>query len=83
MSSRTERIKCDASACKTAFTMSSGSYSRFALHEQVHQKRKEFRVTPKAMSFRNAEQCVMMPDIEQLSGLPKKSVVVRNVVSIA
>jgi hypothetical protein len=63
--------------------MSSGSYSGLGMHKLVHRKKKEFKIPPKTVSFGNTEQYVMLPDIEQLSGLPKSFVIVRNLVSIA
>ncbi len=47
----------------------------------VHRKRKKFTTAPKVSSSGMTEQYVIPPAIEQLRGLPKSSVVVRNVVS--
>ncbi len=46
----------EASALRTAFTMSSDSYSGLAVHELVHQNWKEFMNAPKTASSGNAEQ---------------------------
>ncbi len=73
----------EASAWRTAFNISSGSYSGFAMHEAVHRYEKESMIDPKFISSGKAEQYVTPSVIEQLSGLPKSSVVVWNVCSIA
>jgi hypothetical protein len=63
--------------------MSSGSYSGLAMQELVHRCWKEFLTAPKVASSGKAEQHVMPSSIEQLRGLPKSSVVIRNVDFIA
>ncbi len=63
--------------------MSSGSYSGFAMQEEVQRNLKELWIAPKLMSSGKAEQYVSPSVIGQLRGLPKSSVVVRNVLSIA
>ena len=63
--------------------MSSSSYSGLWIHEPVHRKKKEFRIAPKTASSGNTEQQVILPDMEQFSGLPKSFIVVRNVFSSA
>ena len=73
----------DASAWRTTFSMSSVSYSGFAMHEAVHQYRKESRIAPNLTSYGKAEQHVITSVIGQLRGLPKSSVVVRSVCSKA
>jgi hypothetical protein len=73
----------EASVWRTAFNISSGSYSGFAMHEAVHRYQKESMIAPKLISSGRAEQYVVPSVIEQLSGLPKSSVVVWNVCAIA
>jgi len=73
----------EASAWRTAFSMSYGSHSGFAMHEAVHRYRKESRIAPKLNSSGKAEQYVIPLVIGQLRGLPKSSVVERNVCSNA
>ncbi len=73
----------EARACRTVFSMSSGSYSGLAMQKPVHRYWKEFITTPKAASSGKAEQYVMPFYIEQLRELPKSSVVVRDVDSLA
>ena len=46
----------DASACMIAVSMSSGSYSGFAMYDMVQRKWKEFNTAPKTTSFGNTEQ---------------------------
>ena len=71
----------EAKACRTAFNMSSGSYSGLAMHDAVHRYwNKELMIAPNLTSSRKAEQYVMLSVIGQLRGLPKSSVVVRNAV---
>jgi hypothetical protein len=53
----------DASACRTALCMSSGSYSGLTKHELVHRKRKDFRIAPKTASSGKAEQYIMLQDM--------------------
>ena len=73
----------DAIACRNALSMSSCSCSGLAMQELVHWNWKEFRIAPKTVSSGKAEQQVMPWGIHQRSGLPKSSMVVRNVASIA
>ncbi len=73
----------EASTWSTALIMSSGSYSGLAMHELDHRKRKELITSPKFSSSGMAEQYVIPPDIEQLRGLTKSSVLLRNVLSNA
>ncbi len=73
----------EARTCRTVFSMSSGSYSGLAMQELVHRYWKEFITAPKAASSGRAEQYVMPFGIEQMKGLPKSSIVTRNVISIA
>ncbi len=87
---RTMTTRNGASACseyarawRTACSMSSGSYSGFAMQEVVHRYRKELRIAPKLTSSLKAEQYVRPSIIGQLRGLPKSSVMVKNVCSIA
>ena len=92
-SSHTERTKTarngssvwseEAKACRTAFSMSSGSYSGLAIHDAVHQYWKELMIAPKLVSSGKAEQYFMPSVIGQLRGLPKSSMVVWNVCSNA
>ena len=63
--------------------MSSGSYSGLAIHEPVHLYEKASVMAPNASSNLKAEQYAMSLDMEQLRGLPKSSVVERNVCSRA
>ncbi len=72
----------EASAWRTSFIISSSSYSGFAMHEAVHRYEKESMIAPKLISFTKAEQYVISSVIEQLSGLPKSSVMVWNFCSI-
>ena len=53
------------------------------MQELVQRTWKEFMIAPKSASSGKAEQWVIPSDIEQLSGLPKSSVVVKNGESIA
>ncbi len=53
------------------------------MHEAVHRYEEESMIAPKRISSGKAEQYVKPLVIEQLSGLPKSSVVVWNVCSIA
>ena len=69
----------EASAWKIVFRMSSGSYSGLAMHEPVHVRWKEFMTAPKIAPTGKTEQYVVSSYVEQLIGLPKSSVVVRNV----
>ena len=74
----------EASACSTALSMSSGSYSELVIQGLVHRKRKELMTASKfTSSGKTTEQYVIPPVMEQLSGLPNSSVVVRNVISSA
>ncbi len=73
----------EGSAWRTDFNISSGSYSGFAMQDDVHRYEKESMIAPKLVSSRKVEQYVIPSDIEQLSGLPKSSVVVWNVCSRA
>jgi len=45
----------EASACRTAFNMSSGSYSGLAKQELVQRKKRKFITAPKVSSFRKAD----------------------------
>ena len=71
------------SAWRTALSMSSGSYYGLAMQDAVQRKLKELRIAPKLTSSGKAKQYVKPSVIEQLRGLPKSSVVVWNVYSIA
>ena len=73
----------EARAWRTACSMSSGSYSGFAMQEEVQRNLKELWIAPKLMSSGKAEQYVSPSVIGQLRGLPKSSVVVWNVCSNA
>ncbi len=53
------------------------------MQELVHRNCKEFIIAPKTASTGKAEQYVMPSKTEHLSGLPKSSLFVRNVDSIA
>ena len=46
----------EARACRTALSMSSGSYSGLAIHEPVHMYEKASRMALNASSARKAEQ---------------------------
>jgi hypothetical protein len=69
VSSQTGRIKItrkgvfldskEASTWRNALTVSSGSYSGLAIHEPVHQKRKESAIGPKTSSSGKAEKYEM------------------------
>ncbi len=50
-----------------------------AIHEPVQRYRKESVIAPKISSSGKAEQYEIPPDVEQLRGLPKSSVLVRKV----
>ncbi len=69
----------DAKAWRIACNMSSGSYSGFAMHEAVQRYLNELMIAPKLTSSWKVEQYVSPSVIGQLRGLPKSSVVVRNV----
>ncbi len=69
----------ESSACSTALSMSSGSYSGLAMQELVMRKIKEFIAAPKVSSSGKAEQYGIPIGKKQLRGLPQISVVVRNV----
>jgi hypothetical protein len=49
-------VSDDTSACRTASSMSFGSYSGLAMQEFVHRNLKESKIAPKAVSSKNAEQ---------------------------
>ena len=68
----------EASAWSIVVSMLSGSYSRKAMQEPVHRKREGFMTAPKFSSFGKVKQYVIPPVVEQLRGLPKSSVVARN-----
>ncbi len=68
----------DASALSISLSMSYGSYSGLEIQEPVKRKRKEFIIASKVSSSRKAEQYVIPPIIQQLRGLPKSVVMVRN-----
>jgi len=72
-----------ASAWRTALSISSGSYSGLDIQEPVKRCRKESVIAPNMSSSGKAEQYEMPPDMEQLRGLPKSSVLARNVRSKA
>jgi hypothetical protein len=63
--------------------MFSGSYFGLAMQEQVQRKRKELMTAPKTSSSEKDEWYVIPTYIEQLRGLSKSSIVIRNVASIA
>jgi len=46
----------EASACKTAFSMSSGLYSELAIQEPVWRNWKKFMIAPKTAFSRKTEQ---------------------------
>jgi hypothetical protein len=73
----------EARAWRTACSISSGSYSGFAIQDEVQRYLNELWIAPKLTSSEKAEQYVSPSVIGQLRGLPKSSVVVRNVLSIA
>ncbi len=73
----------EASACWTALNMSFGSYSGLVMQELVRRKIKEFITATNISSSGKVEQYVTPSITEQLRGLPKFSVVVSNVSSIA
>jgi len=89
VSSQTGRIKTtrkevsgnfeEASAWKTALSISSFSYSGLAIHEPVQRYRNESVIAPKILSSGKAEQYEIPPIMGQLRGLPKSSLVVRDV----
>jgi hypothetical protein len=81
MTTRNEESVCcdEASAGRTTFNISSGSYSGFVMHEAIHRYETELMIAPKLISSKKVEQYVIPSVIEQLSGLPKSSVVVWNV----
>ena len=49
------------------------------IHEPVQRYRNESVIAPNMLSFGKAEQYEIPPDMEQLMGLPKSSMLVRNV----
>ena len=49
-------LSYDASAWRTAFSISSGSYSGMAMEELVHRNLKKFMIAPKNASSEKAEQ---------------------------
>ncbi len=93
MSSQTGRIKTtrkgvscaseEEMAWRTALRVSFGSYSGLAMHELVQRYRNESVVAPKISSSGNAKHHEIPSDMEQLRGLPKSSLSVRNVRSNA
>ena len=79
-------VSCDSEeerAWRTALSISSGSYSGLAIHEQVQRYRNESVVAPKISSSGKVEHYEIPPDMEQLRGLPKSSLSDRNVHSNA
>ena len=56
-------LSYDASARRTAFSMSFGAYSGLAMQELVHRNWKEFMIAPKTASSGKAEQYVVPSDI--------------------
>jgi len=68
-----------ASAWRTALSIFSGTYSGLAIHEPVHHYRRESVIVPKISFSGKAEQYEMPLVMEQLRGLPKSYVSVRNV----
>ena len=50
----------ETSACRTALSISSGSYFGSAMQNPVHWKRKEFVAAPKVSSSGKAEQYVIL-----------------------
>jgi hypothetical protein len=46
----------EESACRAAFSMSSGSYSGLTMQELVRRNWKEFMTAPKTLSFWKAEE---------------------------
>jgi hypothetical protein len=89
VSSQTGRIKTtkkgvfvdseEASAWRTALSISSGSYSGLAIHEPVQRYRNKSVIAPKISSSGKAEHNEIPPDMEELRGLPKSSLLDRNV----
>jgi hypothetical protein len=73
----------EASAWRTALSISSCSYSGLAMHVFVHRYRKESNIAPHLSFSRKSEQYVIPSVIEQYRGMPKSSVVVRKVFSSA
>ena len=73
----------EASACRNSSSIFSGSYSWLAIHEPNQRYRKESVITSKISSFGKAEQYEIPLIIEQLRGLSKSFVLVRNVWSRA
>ena len=69
----------EARVWRIALRISYGSYSRLAIQEPVHRKRKESVFAPKILSSGKAKQNVIPPVMEQLMMLPNNFVVVRNV----
>ena len=49
-------VSDDTSACRTALSMSSSSYSELAMQEFVNRNLKESIIAPKTVSYENAEQ---------------------------
>ncbi len=49
-------VSDDTSACRTALSMSSGSYSGLAMQEFIHRNLKESIIAPKTVSSENVEQ---------------------------
>ncbi len=93
VSSQTKRIRTtakgvngdseEASAWRITLSISSGSYSGLAIHEPVHRYRNESVIAPTISSSRKVEQYEIPLDMEQLRGLPKISLLDRNVRSNA
>ena len=77
------RCSEEAKACRTALSMSSGSYSGLAKQDPVQRYRKELIIAPKLVSSGKAEKQVIPSVIVQLRGLPNSSVLVQNVRSKA
>ena len=69
----------EASAWRTALSISFGSYSWLSIYELVQRYRNESMIAPKISSSGKADQYEIPPVMEQLRGLPKSSVMVRNV----
>ena len=73
----------EAGGCRTALSMSSGSYCGLAIQEPIQRKRTALINAPKISSSGKAEQHVIPHVMKHMRGLPEISAVVRNVLSSA
>jgi len=80
---RVSRDSEEASAWRTSLSISFSSYSGLAIHEPVQRYRNKSVIAQKISSSGKAERYEIPPVMEQLRGLPKSSLVVRNVHSNA